>query len=98
MGIRAIRTAVAARSGQEVAAFATNVCEYLGTIGIPVTWGMEIGGTLGKVYWFQDLPDLATYDANNIKLFTDAGYNEMLAGAEGLFIPGSVEDRLVRTM
>lgn len=99
MAIRLIRTAVAGTgNAQEIAAFATKVCDYLGKMGVTVTWGMEVGGTFGKVYWFQDVPDLATYDANNLRLMSDAGYNELIATARDLFIAGSVEDRLVRTM
>ena len=100
MAIRFHRTAVVAGvKNQEASAFAGEISKYLTeTLDIPTTWGLGVGGTLGTVHWFTDFADMAELEAGLVKSLTDAGYLEILAKAEGIFIEGRTQDNLIYTM
>ena len=100
MAIRFHRTSlVVGVKGQEAAAFAAEICEYsTETLGIPTTWGMQVGGTYGTLHWFSDFADMAGFDAGVMKTLTDPGYLAIMAKAEGLFVEGTTEDSLIYMM
>ncbi len=100
MAIRFHRTSlVAGVKGQEAAAFAAEVSEYsTETLGIPTTWGMQVGGTYGTMHWFSDFEDMAAFDAAVMKTLTDPGYLAIMAKAEELFVEGTTEDSVIYMM
>ena len=97
MAIRFHRSSlVAGVKGTEAAAFATEICAYLtNSMGLPTTWGLQVGGTYGKIHWFADYADMAELQVALGKTLTDPGYLAILAKAEGLFIHGSTEDSII---
>jgi hypothetical protein len=100
MAIRFNRTAlVAGVKGQEAGAFAAEMCEYVTQAwGIPLEWGMQVGGTNGMIHWFMDYEDMAAFEAGVVRSMTDPGYLAVLAKAEGLFIEGSTKDTIIYMM
>ena len=100
MAIRFHRTSlVAGVKGQEAAAFAAEISKYLTeSMGIPTTWGMQVGGTFGTMHWFAEYPDMAAFEAGLIKTITDPGYIAILAKAETIFVEGTTEDSIIYMM
>ena len=100
MAIRFHRTAIVAGvKGQEAGAFAAEISKYVTeTLGLPTTWGMQVGGIYGQVHWFTDYGTMAELDAGMVKTLTDPGYLAILAKAEGLFIDGRTEDSIIVMM
>lgn len=100
MAIRFQRTAlVAGVQNQEATAFAGEISSYLTeTLGMPTTWGLQVGGTFATVHWFVDFADMAELEAGLGKTLTDTGYLEILAKADDLFIEGRTEDSIVYLM
>ena len=97
MGVRFYRTGVAAPGkSSEAMAFAAEIAEYFtATFGVAVTWGVQIGGTYGTVYWFADYDDLAHFEAVNGQQIGDQQYMEKVARGEQLFVAGLGGDTLV---
>lgn len=100
MAIRFHRTAVVAGAkNQEASAFAAEISKYVTeTLGMPTTWGLQVGGTLATLHWFTDFADMAELEAGLGKTITDAGYMEALAKAEDLFVEGRTEDSIIYMM
>jgi hypothetical protein len=100
MAIRFHRTSlVAGVKGQEARALAAEICKYsTESLGIPTTWGMQVGGTYGTMHWFSDFADMAGLEAAVVKTLTDPGYRAILAKAEGLFVEASAEDTVIYMM
>ena len=76
MAIRFQRTAlVAGVKGQEAMAFAADVSKYVTeTLGLPTTWGLQVGGTFATLHWFSEYADMAELEAALLKITTDSGY------------------------
>ena len=100
MAIRFQRTSlVAGVKGQEAGAFAAEICKYVTeSLGIPTTWGLQVGGTYGTMHWFSDYADMAAFEVGIAKTLTDPGYLAILAKAEGLFIEGTTKDSIIHMM
>jgi hypothetical protein len=100
MAVRFQRTAiVTGAKSQEAAAFAAEISKYVTeTMGIPTTWGIQVGGTLATLHWFSDFADMADLEAGLVKTMTDAGYVDTLAKAEELFVEASTEDVIIYMM
>ena len=100
MAIRFIRASlVAGVKGQEAGAFAAEISKYVTeSLAIPTAWGMQVGGTYGRVLWFSDYANMAELEAGLIKTLTDPGYLGILAKAEGLFVEGATEDSIIYMM
>jgi hypothetical protein len=100
MSVRLNRTAVVERGkANEAMQFAAEVSSYIeDNWGIPMTWGMEIGGTYGKVHWFADYVDMAQMEQNLGHTMTDEGYQQLMAKATDLFVVGKTTDTLIYTM
>ena len=100
MAIRFHRTAlVAGVKGQEAAAFAAEISQYVTeTLGMPTAWGMQVGGTYGRVHWFTDYGNMTEFEVGLVKTITDDGYIAVLAKAKDLFVEGSTEDSIIYMM
>lgn len=100
MAIRFHRTAlVAGAKNQEASAFAAEISTYTTeTLGMPTTWGLQVGGTLATLHWFTDFADMSALEAGLGKTLTDPGYMEALAKAADLFIAGRTEDSIIYMM
>lgn len=99
MGVRFIRKArVAEGKRDEAVEFATEVAAHWEeTYGKPVTWGFEIGGDNGMMYWMADHDSLAALEQEMMTSMDNAETNKLLAGAVGLFATPP-QDKLVYTM
>lgn len=100
MGVRLDRTAVVDRGkANEAMKFAAAVSSYIeDNWGIPMTWGMEVGGTFGTVHWFADYTDMAQLEETLGRTMTDEGYQKLLEDAADLFVVGETSDTIVYTM
>jgi len=100
MAIRFQRTAlVAGVKGQEAMAFAADVSKYVTeTLGLPTTWGLQVGGTFATLHWFSEYADMAELEAALLKITTDSGYQDVLAKAKDLFVEGRTEDSIIYMM
>lgn len=99
MGIRLHRTAVIDRGKtNEALAFAAAVSSYLNeNHGLDISWGVEVGGTVGKVHWYVDYEDMAALEASLMKTMNDEGYQNLVDTVNDVFA-GNAEDTLVATM
>ncbi len=100
MAIRFHRTALVAGSrDQEASAFAAEICTYTTeSLGLPTSWGLQVGGTLGTLHWFTDFADMTELEAGMAKTLTDTGYKELMAKAAHLFVEGRTEDSIIYMM
>lgn len=99
MGVRWHRSIVMERGMREEASeFAGSVSNYVEqNWGVPVLWGLEVGGTVGKVHWWVDYDDMAHLEAIIAKSLTDEGYLSLVDSATNAFV-GAAEDTIVYTM
>ena len=99
MGVRFNRTAVVERDKRsEAMEFAGAISDYISeNFGVEVTWGMQIGGTVGKIHWFADYTDMAHMEAILGKTMTDPGYIKLVDEAADIFV-GDAIDTIVYTM
>ena len=99
MGVRFIRKArIADGKRDEALAFAAEVSDHFTeTYGPKVTWGLEVGGDTGTIYWMADHESLATYEESMRASMVNAETNKILDQAVGLFASPS-QDKLVYTM
>ncbi len=82
----------------EALAFAAEATDhYTETYGLNVTWGLEVGGDVGTIYWFADYDSLAAYEAVVQAAMVNAATNKMLDQAVGLF-ESPAQDKIVYTM
>ena len=100
MGVRFQRTAVTAPGkGDEARDFASAICDYVtDTFGTELIWGVEIGKTFGKIYWYVDYADMTELETAFQQTMTDEGYRKLVDDATGLFLAGQSEDTIVYTM
>ncbi len=100
MGVRLNRTALVDRAkADEAMAFAAEVTAYINDHwGVPIIWGMEVGGVFGKVHWFADYENMAQLEETLGRTMTDPGYRALLDKAADVFVTGATEDTLVYTM
>lgn len=100
MAIRFHRASLAMGStGQEAGEFAAEITQYVTeNLGIPTTWGLQVGGTNGLVHWFSEFEDMAALEAGLAKTLTDPGYLAILAKGNDLFVEGSTQDTIIYMM
>lgn len=100
MGVRLTRTAVVDRGKEDEAMqFAAAVTDYISeNWGISIIWGVEVGGTFGKIHWAADYADMAQLEETFGKTMTDEGYRKLLSDSNDLFIPGETADTIIYTM
>jgi hypothetical protein len=99
MGVRLDRSVVIERGkNDEASKYAIDICSYLGELtGVQVIWGLEVGGTVGKMHFYADYENLAALETAFGLTMSDAGYGDLLAKGNDLFV-GSAEDTWVYTM
>ncbi len=99
MGVRFDRSIVIARGkNREATEFAAAGSTYMGEwTGVPIIWGLEIGGTVGKIHWYADYENMAGLEAVLGQTMTDDGYQQLLDSSVDAFV-GAAEDTLVYTM
>jgi hypothetical protein len=80
-------------------AFATEISTYVSeTLGMPTTWGIQVGGTFMTLHWFTDYASMADLEAALVTVLADAGYLDILAKAQDLFVEGRSEDSIIYLM
>ena len=87
MGVRFTRVAVVERGKQvEALEFAATISEYVEEqFDTTVTWGLQIGGTVGAIHWYSDYGSLGELEEILGRTMTDAGYMKLIAEAQDLF-------------
>jgi hypothetical protein len=100
MAIRFHRPAVVAGArNQEASAFAADISKYVTeTLGLPTTWGVQVGGTQSTLHWFTDFADMTEMEAGLQKTLTDPRYGETVMKAAHLFVEGRTEDSIIYLM
>jgi hypothetical protein len=98
--VRLDRAAVVDRGKKDEAmTFAAEVTAHVkDNWGIDIIWGMEVGGTFGKVNWFSDYDNMAHLEETFGRTMTDEGYRSLLEKAADVFFPNATQDTLVYTM
>lgn len=99
MGVRFTRTAVIDRGKRDEAlAFAAEVSSYVEEhFGTAVVWGLEVGGTLGKIHWYADYENMTEFERVLGQTMADEAYLKLVEPAGDLFV-AAAEDTLVYTM
>jgi hypothetical protein len=99
MGVRFIRKSrISDGKRDEALAFAAEISDHFTeTYGPAVTWGLEVGGDTGTVYWFADYENLASYETVIQASMVNAETNKLLDQAVGIFA-SPPQDKLVYTM
>lgn len=99
MGVRFARVGTIARGKRdEGVAFAASISDYVReNLGVDVTWGVQMGGTLGTVHWHVDYNDMAHLEQAMGWTMSDAGYKKLVDDAADLF-DGPTEDTIIYTM
>lgn len=99
MGVRLDRSIVIARGKNDAALkYAGDVSSYVEELtGVQVIWGLEVGGTVGKIHFYADYENFAALETALGLLMSDAGYGENVATNADLFV-GAPEDTWVYTM
>lgn len=99
MGVRFMRKAQVARGkGQEAQAFAADIsAHWEETYGTHVTWGFEVGGEVGTLYWFSDHDSLASLETEMMASMVNSETQKLLAEANDLFATAA-QDKLIITM
>ena len=99
MGVRHTRTGTIERGKRDDAlAFAATISQYWEeNFGVAVTWGAQVGGTLGTVHWHSDYEDMAHLERALGFAMTDQGYLKLVDDANELFA-GPPEDTIIYTM
>ena len=99
MGVRFDRSIEIKRGkNAEATAFASEICTYYEELtGVPLIWGLEIGGTVGKIHWYSDYESLAAVEVTLGATMADEGWAKLLDTSVDLFV-GQGQDTLVYTM
>lgn len=83
----------------EAIGFAQEMCSYIKqTIGLDVEAFVPIGGNPMRVGWVSRHDNLQNVEDATEGLLADAGYNKRVKDAADLFIAGSMEDVLWRSI
>ena len=97
---RFVRTASVApgKLGTSIA-FAKQISEYIGQhFDVKMQVMMPLGGNPHRLAWKTDFASLSAMDEFQSKLLADPKYMEMLHKSGDLFIAGSLNDDIWRTM
>jgi ketopantoate hydroxymethyltransferase len=83
----------------EAMAFAKEIAKLFEKLtGAELTVMTPIGGNPNQIFWRTTYKDLAGLEAAQTAAIADATYMAKIAGAAGLFLPGSVHDRIFKTV
>ena len=76
----------------EALAWSVGMAQHAESVtGNPVSVWVSAFGQMGEVTFFSVYDDVATAEAGQRALNSDAGYMERLHGSEGLWIPGTAK-------
>jgi hypothetical protein len=95
-----VRTAsIAPGKVVEALTFAHQIAKLVEKItGLKVGVNMPVSGNPFRVAWVAAEPDLASVEANNNKLLSNAEYMKAVEGSASLFLPGSAHDEMWRSV
>ena len=80
-------------------AFAHEIAKtFKAMTSLDLTVMMPVGGNPNRVAWRASYKDLAQMDEMTMKMMSDKNYMSQVASAADLFIPGSVNDEIWRTV
>ena len=99
MGVRFMRKNQIQRGrADEALAFAGDIAAHWEeTYGTALTWGFEIGGDVGTLYWFADHASLADFETQMMASMNNEETNKLLGEAVDLFA-GAPKDKIIVTM
>ena len=99
MGVRFVRKNRMQRGrADEALAFAGDVAAHWEeTYGTKLTWGFEVGGDVGTLYWFADHASLADFESQMMASMENEATNKLLSEGVELFM-GAPQDKIVVTM
>ena len=100
MRVRFMRKARIAPGRRDAAVeFAAMISDHFDErFGSTTTWGLEVGGDVGTVRWFADYESMGALESVIEQSSVDTETNKLLAESADLFIPGSVQDKLIAIM
>ena len=97
--IRFIRTAaIAPGITLEAIGYAKEVAAYLETLGISTQVMVPVGGNPQRIGWLYECDDMTALDEAMQRMNGDPGYHAMAPRGGPLFIGGSFEDAIWRTI
>src|ERR1700733_15240246 len=80
-------------------AFAKEVSEYLYQhYDVKTQVAMPVGSNPHRISWRSAYPSMAALDGFHVKLLTDANYLELVARASSIFVAGSTNDEIWRSI
>ncbi len=83
----------------EAMGFAAEIAKLFEKVtGVSLTIMTPIGGNPNQILWRATYDDLAGLEAAQAASMASEEYLTAVAGATGLFLPGSVFDRILKTM
>ena len=99
MGVRFMRKNQIVRGkSDEAIAFANDIAAHWEeTYGTKLTWGFEIGGDVGTLYWFADHASLADLETEMMASMNNDATNKLLGESVDLF-DGAPKDKIIVTM
>ena len=98
MGVRFIRKArVQDGKRDEAISFANDAVDHWkATYGVDSSWGFELGGDQGTMYWMSDHDSLAKFEALMLESMENAETNKLMGEAVGLF--HAAQDKIIYVM
>lgn len=79
--------------------FAAMISDHFGERFDSITsWGLEVGGEVGTIHWFADHESMGALESVIEGSTADPETNKLLAESADLFIPGSVQDKIIGLM
>ena len=98
MGVRFIRKAriKSGKRDEALSLMADNVAHWQDTYGVEASWGFELGGDVGTVYWMSDHDSLASFEALMLQSMENAETSKLNAESVGIF--HDAQDKIVYTM
>lgn len=90
---------IAARQGEAIALARRIAARAAQVTGHDVQVAIPFGGEALRIaYIVQPAENLGVLESALMKLGQDAGYRELLAAGEGLFMPGALRDEIWRVI
>jgi len=96
--ITVIRTTTFIPGKTEAFAIANEIAKQASRVlGRPVRVGTPIGANLNGICWIAQFDSLAQMEEGMSKIPGDAQYMAAVKSAEGVWVPGSLQEQLFRT-
>jgi len=99
MGVRFMRKSRVARgkTGEALAFAADIAAHWEETYGTKLTWGFEVGGDVGTLYWFADHASMAALETEMMASMNNDATSKLLDEGTDLF-QTSPQDKIIVTM